>query len=177
MKQGLTRRLLVRAVLAAVLIVAGAAGLGSGAAAGDAATLSRELVEIMGMTMTVDRIEVTVSDELSGPVDPALPDADARASEIGREMFADKLMPVFDAMAASVESVLMARFTVAELGELLAFYRSEAGRKTITLMPEVRAAIENALQSGIGAAAQRVLPVVMDRMRAEGYPLSDENAD
>ena len=177
MKQGLTRRLLVRAVLAAVLIVAGVAGLGSGAAAGDAATLSRELVEIMGMTMTVDRIEVTVSDELSGPVDPALPDADARASEIGREMFADKLMPVFDAMAASVESVLMARFTVAELGELLAFYRSEAGCKTITLMPEVRAAIENALQSGIGAAAQRVLPAVMDRMRAEGYPLSDENAD
>ena len=151
--------------------------MGPGAAADDAAALSRELVQIMGMTMTVERIEVTVSDQLMGPVDPALPDADERATEIGREMFADELTPMFDAMATSVESVLTARFSVTELGELLAFYQSEAGRKTITLMPEVRAAIENTLQTGVGAAAQRVLPAVMDRMRAEGYPLSDETTD
>ncbi len=129
------------------------------------------------MSMTVESIEVTVSDQLTGPVDPALPDTDTRATEIGRGMFADELMPVFDAMAGGVEAVLMARFTVAELGELLAFYRSEAGRKTITLMPDIRMAIENALQTGVGAAAQRVLPAVMDRMRTEGYPLSIEEAE
>jgi hypothetical protein len=71
---------------------------------------------------------------------------------------ARRIMLWFDAMAASIESALMARFSVAELGDLLAFYRSEAGRKTITPMPEVCAAIENTLQTGIGTAAQRVLP-------------------
>lgn len=171
------KRYFSRRLLAASLIVAGIAGIGPGAAAGDAAALSRDLVQIMGMTMTVERIEVTVSDQLTGEVDPALPDADARATEIGREMFADELTPVFDAMAASVESVLAARFTVAELSELLAFYRSDAGRKTITLMPEVRAAIEKTLQSGISAAAQRVLPVVMEQMRTEGYPLRIEDVN
>jgi len=71
----------------------------------------------------------------------------------------------------------MTRLTMAELVEVLAFYRSEAGRKTITLMPEIRMAIENALQTGVGAAAQRALPAVIDRMRTESYPLSIEEAE
>jgi len=101
MKRNFPGRLLARVLLVASLIMAGTVGIGLGAAAGDSAALSRELVQIMGMSMIVESIKVTASDQLTGPVDPALPEADTRAMEIGREMFADELMPMFDAMAGA----------------------------------------------------------------------------
>ena len=106
MKLKFLRNIVAPAVLGIALLAAGIPVSVPEAGADDAPALARELVQIMGVTMTVDRINVTVSDELTGPADPALPDADARASEIRRELFADELVPIFDAMAANVKSVL-----------------------------------------------------------------------
>ncbi len=135
------------------------------------ASLAQELVSVMGMTMTVSGFQVTVSEDLTGPVDPALPDPDQRATALAQALLADELAPLFDETGTMVETVLAGNFTADELTVLLAFYRSETGRKTITVIPAIWEAMAEGFQRRLPAIGQSILTRVLEQMRAEGYPL------
>ena len=168
------------------LAVVGAAGAGAQESPGKSALIA-ELIELTIDTRTVDQmanlflIQVRESyPELVEQVmstEPGLsPEAEARLREhlldfdafaaVFRAGFAERV-DLARVLADAYAPLYDARFTEAELREIVAFYRSPAGRKTLAEMPVL---MQQGLESAIARVEPRVTALVgeaLARRRAE----------
>ena len=62
-------------------------------------------------------------------------------------------------------------FTESELQEVLAYYRSSAGKKSLTLMPQMMQEMMAWIPTVIGSFQNRIRERVNEALKAKGYDL------
>jgi len=130
-------------LVACAMPVAGAAAQGAQSPAATRMALARELVRITLDSTTVARSTLTI---LEASLPPSVP-ADQRDQM--RRVASAAVPPIahYQSVAAEVYAEL---FTADELRELLIFYRSAVGRKSVRLAPEVNIRILTRMRGEAG---------------------------
>ena len=160
----LLRRLLLLFILAVPALPAGAQPAPPPAAAdADALAAARTLIETTGMTAMMGQ----VLDGMRAPLVQALRQQAPQLPPATVEKAVEEvLIPEFRArlpeFADSAAGIYVSNFTVAELRELVAFYATPIGRKTLLVMPQI---LQQSMAAG-QAWGQRVAQDALLKNRA-----------
>ncbi len=169
------------AVVAALLLVSASP---AARAAESADAMATDLARMMMPQSTYEQLVSTMDAQMRQTMAPMIqklaPDVDPEELV---PVFADELaamvrtlMPSYDEMSALQAKILAKHYTVAELKELRAFYRSPLGQKSIRITPEVMKDVTSWVQSSLTermpAAMQEfqqaVEPKIREYVRTKG---------
>lgn len=134
---------------------------------------TRELVDELLVLLQYDRLTERVIDDTATEIvrsvrvaNPSMTDKEAKAV---RQLFEDAVRRNAPDMTPLSRSMLLRRYSEQELRELLAFYRTPTGQKSIRLTPE----ISGLLTARATEAVDLTIPPIMDalaiRLRAAGF--------
>ena len=122
-----------------------------------------ELIDIMGMSSLIQQlVDVSVNANLDGvrKKNPKLSDADIRiVGDVIRQVLQETSPGILAKFALIYERV----FTLEEVRDLNAFYRSSTGRKSLQAMPQI---MTESLAAGRAWAADS-MPTILERVRSQ----------
>ena len=135
-------------------------------------TAIRELLEVTG-TMALAKQAMK---QMMPSIWELVKKADPRISDDLIYVMEEEFLNAFDESVpeyiAGVTEIYDKYFTTAEINELLAFYRTELGRKTVKVMPSLLTDSMSFGQAwGQNVLAPRAIDRVAKRFRKEGYDL------
>jgi len=132
----------------------------------------RELLEIVGTEALARQMIVQAWPDTWDLVRRAFPEISDDLSSVLEAEFliaVDETMPVF--IEGGVE-IYSKYFTEEEIFELLAWYKTDLGQRSIAVMPQlVRESVDWGQRWGEKIVAPRAMERVADRLREEGYQL------
>jgi uncharacterized protein len=162
------RRILVAAACAALL--------GPRAASGQTIEPSfradiEKLLEVTGAAQMGTQIASIISGQIINGLKTSQPSVPDRALDLAKSVLDSEFAKAFsapDGLTQQIIAIYAKNFTQDDVRGLLAFYRTDLGRKTIRMMPVV-------MQEGAAAGQQwaerempRIAAVLQQRLRAEG---------
>ncbi|GAB4068342.1 hypothetical protein GCM10028812_26080 [Ancylobacter sonchi] len=173
---GASRGLVAAAALALGVPAAGPALAQSAAPAAAAQPsparmkLANELLVANGEASSFDSIIPTIVEQTAGSFVQANPDLIRDLRDVAKS-----LVPEYEARKAEITAILArtyaAQFTEAELGELLAFYRSPTGRKLVEQRQELLDEGLKGIQTWSAKFGQEVETRVRAEMKKRGFTI------
>ena len=127
-----------------------------------------EFMEITGAKSLGDQVMQAMVQQLSAEAQRANPNVPKRVHELVREVAIEVLKEHSDELFSKTAVLYEKHFTETEIDELIAFYRSPTGKKTIEVMPALLqevVAVSQAWGRGLEPLLQQRL---RDRLAAEG---------
>ena len=109
----------------------------SAASAQDNRAQIRELMRVTGSAQLGLQFANAVSQDMARQLRQARPDIPERAIAVVNQEVAKLFEERIDGLLEAVVPIYEKHFTPAEINDLLAFYRTPAGRKAISVMPAV----------------------------------------
>ena len=151
--------------LALALSLALFIGLPQAAAAQDEEKIAktRELIEVMKMVERADRLMIFVMTEMERATTSANPGKEESVAGLVREKFVPAIRRRLPAYLEQVVGLYAEHFTLVELEETIAFYKSPTGRKWI----DAQAVVSTRTQQLALGWAQGVMAEVMSEVEAD----------
>ena len=141
-------------------------------AAGDISAAHRkkitEFMDVIGMENISRQVSMSVAKQLAFGLKQAQPDIDPKAFDIVLSISDEVLEKRSDELLGKMVPLYAARFTEAELDELLAFYRSPIGRKTTEAMPALMQESMELAATEAQSSVPEIKEKVTARLRKEG---------
>ena len=159
-----TARLLYAILLCAALLAPIAAE-----AEDDKSAVVRDIMAVTKTDVSLKAMSDAVMVETRRGLQFNFPDTDPRALEIMVEVMGEALAPLYGESLERSAAVMEQNFTLAEMEELLAFYQSSAGQKSIELMPTLAAESFAWGQTRAMELLSDARPEIMSRLEAEGF--------
>jgi uncharacterized protein len=130
-----TRGLLLVVVLSGLLL----GGLPAPADQPDAATIAKakEMLAVSRQLQTLDAILVPISRSMEGLLERANPGREKDVREFMLKYYLPEVHKRLPEIGDLMAEVWARYFTVAELGQLIAFYKSDIGQKVVSLQPRL----------------------------------------
>ncbi|MCB4767954.1 DUF2059 domain-containing protein [Ancylobacter sp. Lp-2] len=132
--------------------------------------LANELLVANGEASSFDSIIPTIVEQTAGSFVQANPDLIRDLRDVAKS-----LVPEYEARKAEITAILArtyaAQFTEAELGELLAFYRSPTGRKLVAQRQELLDEGLKGIQTWSAKFGQEVETRVRAEMKKRGFTI------
>lgn len=157
-------RLLGTALLSAVLLAPLAAG-----AEEDKGAVARDIMAVTGTDLSLKAMSDAVVAETRRGLQLSFSDSDPRAFDIMVEVMSEALAPLYGEAVERSAAALEENFSLDELNEILAFYRTSAGQKAVELMPAMAAESFAWGQSRAMELLNEAKPEIMRRLEAEGF--------
>ena len=132
--------------------------------------LAREMIEFNGSLRAVDEIVPAYLDQTRNMFAANNPDLAGPLTEVAaglRKEFDAKRSEIVDGIAQAYA----ARFTEAELRELIAFYKSPTGTKFVAVLPAVLQESFARMQAWSGKLSQEMVTRMRAEMRKKGHEL------
>ncbi|MFV3127536.1 DUF2059 domain-containing protein [Niveispirillum sp. KHB5.9] len=109
--------------------------------ANDAARLekARVLMELSGSDVLADQALLAVTRQAEELIAHENPGREAEVTILVRDHFLPKARAALPELSRGITGLYAAHFTAAELDQMIAFYRSPAGRKLVALSPTIMA--------------------------------------
>ncbi|MDW3206579.1 MAG: DUF2059 domain-containing protein [Alphaproteobacteria bacterium] len=156
-------------MLLPVLDVVGSDGPGSD----DSRMLVDELLVLLQYDRLTERIIDRTATEIVRSVrvaNPSMTDAEAQAV---RQLFEDAVRRSAPDLTQISRAMLLRHYSEAELRDLVAFYRTPTGQKSIRLTPELTGAIASRATDAVGRTVPPIVDALSARLRAAGYKSPD----
>lgn len=151
--------------LAAVLVAGALAALNVPASAQETSNAER-LADLMFVGPMMDQMLGSMEGPLASQMEAQFPGRGDEAAAI----FVEEYQVAWDRHAPQIRdqtvAMMMRHFTEEEIGEILAFYETPVGRKTIETMPALMADTMEIMLPLTNEIATTVTPRVMERMTA-----------
>ena len=129
----------------------------------DKVAKTRELIEVMNMVERADRLATVLLTQMQNLATSVNPGKEDIAADLMREKFMPVMRRHLPDYIEMVVGLYAEHFTLTELEETIAFYRSPTGRKWIETQPVV---LERSQRLALNWA-QGVLAEVMDEVEAD----------
>ncbi len=129
----------------------------------------REIIAVTKTDASLKAMSDAVIAETRRGLSLNFPDTDPRAFDIMLEVMDEALAPLYDESVERSAAAMEQNFSLAELEELLAFYQSSAGQKSIELMPALAAESVVWGQARAMELLSAAKPEIMRRLEAEGF--------
>src|SRR5215468_4639816 len=127
-----------------------------------------QFMEITGAKNLGDQVMQAMVQQLGAEAERAHPNVPKRVHELVREVAIEVLKEHSDELFSKTVVLYEKHFTEAEVDELIAFYRSPTGRKTIEVMPALLQEVV-AVSQAWGRSLEPLLQQrLRDRLAAEG---------
>lgn len=153
------------------IVLSAAFGFAAYAATDISAGERKKIVEVMNIigAQNISRqVSVSFAQQLSYGLKKAQPDIDPKAFEIVSSITDEVLSKRTDELSDKMVPLYAKHFTEADLDQILAFYRSPIGRKTIETMPTLmQESMEMVIQEAQSSVPQ-IQERVTERLRADG---------
>lgn len=130
-----------------------------------------ELLETTHMLDTIERLRDQVLVQTEEQLKAADPAVDPRAVRIVQEVVSEEYEKLTQATLSWSAEFMFRHYSEAEVRELIAFYRTEAGRKTIDLLPRMTMEMSTALREKMAEMPARIQAKIAERVRAQGLKL------
>ncbi|WP_421883951.1 DUF2059 domain-containing protein [Pacificispira sp.] len=152
-------------MLLPVVDVVGSGGPGTGA--------TRELVDELLILLQYDQVADRIVDDAATDVvrrvriaNPHMTDKDAQAV---RQLFEDAVRRSAPDLTQASRSMLLRNYSEQELRELIAFYRTPVGQKSIRLNPELSGEIASRAAAAVSGTLPPIVEALSVRLRAAGF--------
>lgn len=158
-------------VIFIVALCAGFLGTKASANENDRQRIILEMFEVMQYGKVIDQIAAVVGQQVTAEIKSKVPNIPTHLLEetgsITREEFS-KLKPD---MMSFVGVFMVENFSEAELVQLLEFYKSPIGKKSLTIMPKMTQEMMAWVPSVTDKFAQKTMIRVKALLKAQGYQL------
>ena len=121
-----------------------------------------EIFDVMEYGNVIEQTADVVASQIVDQVKTKRPDLDAGTEFDIREVVRESFLGLKPEMMTFTEHLMSRHFTEEELQAMLAFYKTEAGRKTIQVMPQ----IVQETTIWVQPAVKKIVPQIMERVRA-----------
>jgi hypothetical protein len=158
------------AYLAAVLLALLAGPTHAQQATPAAIALAKELLELKGAAQMFDPVVTGVIEQTKGMLQQTNPQLSKDLTDVGKQLgieFAPRRAEVIDAAAKAYAT----RFTEQELKDVVAFYKSPAGKKMLTQEPLVLDETFGFVQQWQGRIGEDVMSRFRVEMKKKGHNL------
>lgn len=152
-------RKIMSAGLIALLLTAGTA-LQVRAETGDKAEAIHELMQVMGADNLSAQFGQAMTQQLYQVLKTTRPELPPEALDVVREEVNRQLATDRDKLLTQIAAIYERSFTAAEMRELSAFYRTELGKRTVAVIPQI---IQESMALG-KSWGQTVGPSLMSRL-------------
>ena len=129
----------------------------------------REIIAVTNTDVSLKAMSDAVMVETHRGLQLNFPDTDPRAFEIMVEVMGEALAPLYGEAVERSAAAMEQNFSLAELKEILAFYQTSAGRKSMELMPALAAESFAWGQTRAMELLSDARPEIMRRLEAEGF--------
>ena len=129
----------------------------------------REIIAVTNTDVSLKAMSDAVMVETRRGLQLNFPDTDPRAFEIMVEVMGEALAPLYGEAVERSAAAMEQNFSLAELKEILAFYQTSAGRKSMELMPALAAESFACGQTRAMELLSDARPEIMRRLEAEGF--------
>jgi uncharacterized protein len=129
----------------------------------------REIIAVTNTDVSLKAMSDAVMVETRRGLQLNFPDTDPRAFEIMVEVMGEALAPLYGEAVERSAAAMEQNFSLAELKEILAFYQTSAGRKSMELMPALAAESFAWGQTRAMELLSDARPEIMRRLEAEGF--------
>lgn len=164
-----TRRATQAAVLAAALALGSAAAFAQQPTPGAMAT-AKELVTVSGATALFNPLIAGVVEQAKNLFLQQNPGLSKDLNEISTNM-RNELAPRFNELSDEVARLYATHFTEQELKEILAFYKSPAGKKMLNEQPQVVDASMKFAQNWANTLSDEVIAKMRAELKKRGHAL------
>lgn len=158
-------RLLISTLMTAVLAPLVLAGAAAGQAIDEPLRADiRQLMDVMGATQQGAQMASAMATQTLETLRRAQPDMPERAVAIVEQTLREEFPKMFegpDGLTEQLVAIYASHFTRDDVRGLLAFYRSDLGKKTLTTMPTI---LRETLQAG-QRTAERKVPRMMELLQ------------
>ena len=121
-----------------------------------------EIFDIMEYEKLIERTADVVAGQIVDQVKTERPDLDPGTESDVREIVRESFLELKPGMMALTDRLMSKHFTEVELQEMLAFYKTGAGRKTVQVMPQIIRETTIWVQQ----AVEEIIPQLMERLKA-----------
>ena len=121
-----------------------------------------EIFDIMEYEKLIEHSADVVASQIVDRVKSERPDLDAGTESDVREIVRESFLELKPGMMTLTDRLMSKYFTEEELQALLAFYKTEAGRKTIQVMPQVVQETTIWVQQAVA----EIVPGIMKKLKA-----------
>jgi hypothetical protein len=159
----------ILSALAAMILLACLAPASAQQAINSKEALIRELLQITGSEALMQQQISQFAPQIIASIKPAFPTVpETLWSEFQVELVADfrAEIPAFVAASAKVYDK---HYSEAELKDLVGFYKTPTGRKTLSVLPQIMAETSAAGMAWGREIGQRSALRAMDKLKAKGY--------
>lgn len=125
-------------------------------------SLVSEIFDVMEYGKVIEQTADVVASQIVVQVKTGRPDLDAVTESEIREVVRESFLGLKPEMMTFTERLMSRHFTEEELQAMLAFYKTEAGRKTIQVMPQ----IVQETTIWVQPAVKEIVPQIMKRVKA-----------
>lgn len=129
----------------------------------------REIIAVTKTDISLKAMSEAVMVETRRGLQLRFPDTDPRAFEIMLEVMGEALAPLYGEAIERSAAAMEKNFSLAELKEILVFYQTSAGRKSMKLMPGLAAESFAWGQIRAMELLSEAKPEIMRRLEAEGF--------
>lgn len=131
----------------------------------------KALMDATGAVALGTQMASLISGQIIDAMQKAQPNMPERAFALAKEVLDAEFAKAFaapDGLIASLIPIYARHFTPDEVRGLLAFYRTDLGKKTVTTMPTLMQEGAAAGQTWMMANIGRITAVLQERLKAEG---------
>ncbi len=158
-----------RTILAALAIVL--VGLSVPLAHADGASrqsIIAEIFSVMQYEKVIEQMADVVAAQAVGEVKTTHPNLDSGTESVMRAVVRESFQELTPEMMKFTDGLMSKYFTEGELREMLAFYKTTAGRKSIQVMPQVMQETMIWVQQAVGELVPRIMEKLKARLEDEG---------
>ena len=121
-----------------------------------------EIFDVLEYEKVIEETAEVVASQIVDQVKAERPDLDAGTESDIREVVREAFLELKPGMMTLADQLMSKHFTEEELQELLAFYKTGAGRKTGQVMPQI---IQETM-AWVQQAVDEIVPQIMERLNA-----------
>lgn len=131
---------------------------------------ARELISITGATTLFSPLILGVVEQAKGLYLQQNPALSKDLNEIAKQVSAD-LQPRFSELTEEVSRLYATNFTEQELKDILAFYRTSAGKKLLATQPQIVDSSMKFAQEWANKLSDQVIAKMRDELKKRGHAL------
>ena len=130
-----------------------------------------ELYEVMGYDTILSRITDAVGNATEAALRKEHPGIDQKAVDIAREVVEETFAELKPELVRFTGTFMVRNFTENEIRDLIAFYRTPTGRKSLTLVPKMTQELSAWIAPTMQRAQKEMAVKLKKRLEKEGYDL------
>ena len=146
---------------------------GGNAQADDASKqkLSDELYEVMNYDRVIDRMADGIDGQIATALRRKYPAIDDKALKTVTEVLHEAFEALVPAMKEFTGQFVESHFSEDDIRNIIAFYRTPTGQKTLDVLPKMTQEMTNFLQPAIRQMQGALVATLNERLRKQGYEL------